>query len=119
MLSGMVMTVAQEGDKVMLGLQGRRFDVLLSCAQAERFAEALELAANGAEREPPSLIQGEPWECKIVSYDGMVGIRFFPPIVGAPNRVPLTASVARQLAGRVTFNMQQAKHKMAFEFHGA
>lgn len=112
-------SVSVDGDKVMLDLHGRRFDVMMSCAEAERFAHALELAANGAEREPPSLNRGQPWECKIVSYDGMVGIRFYPPHVGAPNRVPLTPEIARVLAGRVTFKMQQAKHKMSFEFQGA
>lgn len=92
------MTVTATGDKVMLDLGGRRRDVLLTPLCAARLAGVLDEQAALAERAPPELVRGEVWEVGTDSYDGRVVLRFTPPGLGHPERVPLPASVARQLA---------------------
>jgi hypothetical protein len=110
--------VSSEGGRVVIDLGGRRSDLLLSCAQAERFAGALRLAASEAELAPPSLAKGERWACKAESFDGLVAVRFFPPSVGAPERVPLTPEAARALADAVDWKRQQAEHKLRITLAG-
>lgn len=110
--------VGAEKDLVILHLTRRRSDVLLRCADAEALVRELRAQAVIAEISEPTLMRGEPWSVKVVSYDGMVGLRFFPPHAGAPERVPLPPAVARALADDVEFKSQQARHKMRFVFKG-
>ena len=112
----MAFSVFVEGDKVIVDLGARRRDVLMTCGAAEKFAESLEAGANGAELAVPSLVKGERWAVGVQSYDGQVACRFVGPGPGYPQRVPLTAALARMLAGRVRFKAQQAAYKMRFEF---
>lgn len=108
------MKVFQQGDKVMLDLGGRIRDVLLSCGEAERFAEALERGANGAELAPGELIRGETWNIVVKSFDRRVGIRFIPPDCGYPERVPLPVGAARALARRVREEASWAQYGLRF-----
>jgi hypothetical protein len=108
----MAFAVSHEGDKVVLDLGGRRRDLLLSCAQAERFAGALRRHAAGAERAPPVLARGERWAAKVESFDGLVAVRFFPPSVGAPELVSLTPAAARALADAADWKRSCAEHKL-------
>ena len=109
-------SVGHEEDLVVIDLCGRRRDVLMSCGEAERFAVALEKNAALAELGDPALVRGEPWEAKVESYDGAVAVRFYPPTVGAPERVRMPAAVARAMAARVRFKAQQAAYRMRFVF---
>jgi len=108
--------VRHNGDKVLILLDGRRRDVLLSCAAAEEFAQALRRFAATAELETPELIRGETWEIGVQSYDGYVAVRFHPPTPGNPRRVPLPPAVARALADRTMFKAQQAAYRMRLQF---
>jgi hypothetical protein len=104
--------VRQEADKVIIDLNGRRYDILMTCPQAEEFAYHLEQAASAADLHPKSLVAGEQWGANVESYDGKVAIRFYPPHVGAPERVPLPAAAARKLAKVVREKESWARHKM-------
>lgn len=106
-----MVTVQYEGDRVIVGLQGRRRDVLLTCGCAEEFAMALRGAANGAENQETSLLT-EVWGAKVLSFDGFVAIRFFPPIGTTTTRVPMPAGMARKMADAVDFARQQAAYKL-------
>ena len=108
--------VCQEDDKVIIDLMGRRFDLLITCEQAEKMEQSLRDAANLAETAPASLIKGEQWNLKCESFDGMVALKFFPPHVGAPSRVPLTPVAARAVADAVKFKREQAEHKLRLVF---
>lgn len=108
----MPVTVSAGGDKVWLDLGGRKRDVLLTCAAAEAFARGLEGAAALAGAEPPGLFGGEWWGVRVESFDGFVALRFDPPEVGAPGRVPLSVAAARKLAGLVRDKAAWARHKM-------
>lgn len=111
-----MLSVSQERDRVILDLHGRRRDVLLPCDVALRLAEALETAADLAEREPPTLIRGERWGCQVESAYGQVCLRFTPPDLGNPERVPLTAAAARKLADVIRFKEEQAEHRLRLNF---
>lgn len=108
--------VSQEYDKVVIDMNGRKRDVLLSCAQAERFEEALIDFAAKAELSTPQLIRGEHWSIRVESFDGMVAIRFNPPYVGNPEKVLIPYQVARELAKLVKLKRQQAEYRMRFVF---
>jgi hypothetical protein len=111
-----VLHVDVEGDRVVIDLCGRRRDVLLGCGDAERLARGLRAGADRARRAPPELARGERWDARVESYDGFVALRFLPPAVGAPGRVPLTPAAAEKLADLVDFKRQQAAYKMRFVF---
>lgn len=108
--------VYHDQDYVILALDAKRDYIALTCGQAEELENALLAKAADAGREEPSINQGRPWGCKVVSYDGMVGIKFFPPFGARCDRVPLPPKAARALAGRIAFCRQQAAYKMRFEF---
>lgn len=93
-----MLSVTAAGDKVMLDLGGRKCDVLLTPLNAARLAGALDDQAAVAERAAPELVLGEVWAIRTDSYDGCVALRFTPPGLGSPDRVPLPAGVARRLA---------------------
>lgn len=108
-------------DRLILDLGSRRFDAGMTCGEAEKLVHALRAGANSIDEwlltNPPTMLT-ESWELKVLSYDGAVWIRFYPPRVGATTRVPLTADAARKLADRVEFAAQQAAYKMRFELAG-
>ena len=110
--------VTVEGDRVVLLLLGRRRDVLVSCGEAEKLADALRRGANTAENAKPTLVRGERWEACVESCDGVVGVRFLSPEPGYPQRIPLPPQVARALANRIRFKAQQAAYRMRFVFKG-
>ena len=110
--------VRVENDLVVIDLVQRRFSVLLSCAQAEEFERALGVAARQALLGTPTIAKGERWGVTIKSFDGGVGFRFQPPHVGAPTLVRVPPATAVAMAQQVRFCIQQAKHKMRFEFKG-
>jgi hypothetical protein len=107
-----VLTVRQEGDKVLLDLGGRRRDVLLTPLAAADLAEALEAAADAAARAPAKLFRGEPWGCHVTSFDRHVALRFVGPDVGLPERVPLPPAAARRLAAKLEENASWAGYGM-------
>lgn len=109
------MTVSQDKDRVVLGLTGRRRDVLLDCGAAEELVHQLRGRAAKVELGPPTLVT-EIWGATVESYDGFVALRFSPPGVGGIDRVRLTADMARKLADLVEFKAQQARFKMRFVF---
>ena len=110
------MTVSQERDRVVLGLNGRnRRDVFLKCDEAERLVHQLRGRATLAEKAPQTLCT-EIWGLAVESYDGFVALRFAPPFVGRYDRVRLTADTARKLADLVEFKTQQARFKVRFVF---
>jgi len=104
--------VFNEGYKVIIDLCARKYDVLLSVDDAEKLAEALEKHAATAALEPPELVKGEQWNARVESYDGLVAIRFFPPTIGAVNKVPLPATAAEKMASVIRDKASWAKHKM-------
>lgn len=101
-----------EEDRVVIDLGGRRKDVLLPCRQAYALAVGLDEAAALAEAEPPALALGESWGVEVESFDGFVALRFDPPFVGAPERVPMTPAAARRVASVIRMKASQAEHKM-------
>jgi hypothetical protein len=103
-------TVSQDRDRVVLGLTGRKRDVLLDCGAAEELVWQLRGRAAKAEKEPPTLCT-EIWGVQVESYDGFVALRFAPPFVGRYDKVRLTADTARRLADLVEFKAQQARWK--------
>lgn len=112
-----MLTVATEGDKVMLGLGGRRYDLLLAPDQAEALAEGLLKAAATAEVQTPQLVRGEPWGAKVASLRNLVAVRLFPPGVGAVDRVPLPARAARQLAGELRAKADEARAQLRLRLY--
>jgi hypothetical protein len=111
--------VEVEQDRVVIDLGGRRRDLLLSCSQAYALADGLDAAAAFALAEAPALALGESWGVQVESYDGLVAVRFDPPHVGAPERVPMTPQAARKVAEMVRFKASQAEHKMRLVVKGA
>jgi hypothetical protein len=107
-----VLTVRQEGDKVILDLGGRRRDVLLTPLAADDLAEALEAAADRAARAPAELFRGERWSAHVTSFDRKVALRFTGPDLGLPDRVPMPAAAARALAAKVRENATWAGYGM-------
>ncbi len=106
--------VGIEKDKVVLDLGGRVRDLLLDCDMALELANTLEAWARIAEKQPLAPFRGEPWGCKVESYDGKVAIRFRPPL-GNPTRVPLPAGMARKLAETIRAKESWARHGMRLE----
>jgi len=113
------MKVFQERDRVIIDLQGRRHDVLLRWREGERLIHALRQLADVAEAweaaNGPSLLT-ESWACEVRSRDGYVAIRWRPPGIGYPERVPLPPKAARMLADNVEFKLQQAGYRFEFLF---
>jgi hypothetical protein len=103
-----MLTVRQEGDKVILDLGGRRRDVLLTPLAAADLAEALEAAADAAARAPAELYRGERWACHVTSFDRRVALRLAGPGFGLPGRVPLPPAAARRLADLLRTNANMA-----------
>jgi hypothetical protein len=103
-----MLSVRQEGDKVVFDLGGRRRDVLLTPLAAADLAEALEAAADLAARAPAELYRGERWACHVTSFDRHVAIRFIAPDIGLPDRVPLPSAAARRLADLLRTNANMA-----------
>jgi hypothetical protein len=110
-----MLKVEVEKDRVVLDLRGRRRDVLLDCDQALAMAEALEMMAAAAEVGEKTPLQGKEWGCLVVSYRGFVALRFAPPEVGFPDRVPLPASAALQLAAKIREQESFAKDNLRLE----
>lgn len=110
------MFVGVEKGLVILALESRRHEALITCSAAERLVEALRKAAGLLDGLIPPKVLGEAWGCQVESYDGYVAFKFDPPTVGAPKRVPLPALMALKLADLIEFKMQQAKYKMRFAF---
>ncbi len=108
----MPLTVSYEADKVIIDLGGRRRDVLLYCAAAEELEHALRAAADLAEKELPTPVRGERWGLHVESFDGMVAMRFDPPLGVTKVWVPMPFKVARRVADMVKFKREQAEHKM-------
>lgn len=107
-----MLTVRQEGDKVILDLGGRRRDVLLTPLAAADLAAALEAAADLAARAPAQLFRGERWSAHVTSFDRHVALRFDGPWSGRPSRVPMPPDVARRLAAKVRENATWAGYGM-------
>lgn len=107
-----MITVEVDRDKVLLVSDSKKKDWLLTCDQAFKIAIALETGATEIEKEPPSVIKGELWACRVESFDGLVAIRIEGPELGSSYKVPLPCSVARKLADIIKFKAQQAEHKM-------
>lgn len=114
-----MLSVFAENDRVIIDLCGRRRDVLLKCDAALRLAETLDARADDAAQGPASVFHGEQWGCRVESYDGTVALRFSPPSVGNPERVPLPAAAARQLAGVIRDKESWARHRMRLVVQGA
>lgn len=104
----MRISVHQEGDRVVLDLDGRRRDLLLSPLSALHLAEALEGAAVRAELAEPTLCRGEVWDVFVTSFDRQVALRFTPPLGVTCERVPMPALAARRLADLVRTNANMA-----------
>lgn len=104
--------IYQEKDKVKIDLRSRRDTIYLNCDEALQFADALDQMAVLAEREPAELFRGEPWECKVESWDGGVYLRFVSPQPGHPQVVILPARIARQMAVMVRNKEGFARHNM-------
>lgn len=110
-----MLTVRQEGDKIILDLGGRRRDVLLASMNAVKLAEALERTADMAAAAPAELFRGERWSALVVSFDRKVAVRFTGPGSGDPERVPLTPAAARALAAKLRENASWAGYGMRVE----
>lgn len=102
--------VTAEAGLVVIDLCGRRRDVLLSCDAARATAASLERAADAADMIP-TLFRGEMWNCDVESYDGYVAMRFDPPEVGSPSRVPMPPVAARRMAELIRDKESWARHK--------
>lgn len=101
-----------EKDHVIIDLCGSRTEVLLSCDEALRFAEGLDTAAAEADLYfPKSLNRLQRWDCYIVSFDGKVALRFTPPSLGLPNRVPMPTAAARAIAERIRYEESFAEYR--------
>ena len=103
-----MLKVYAAGDKVLIDLCGRRRDVLLSPLEAVQFADMLDDRAAWAEQAEPELVKGEQWDCHVRSYGGRVVVRFYSPELGLPERVPMPAGAARQLAEVLRANARAA-----------
>ena len=114
-----MLKVYAAGDKVLIDLCGRRRDVLLSPLEAVQFADMLDDRAAWAEQAEPELVKGEQWDCHVRSYGGRVVVRFYSPELGLPERVPMPAGAARQLAEVLRANARAAGYKIRFTTDGA
>lgn len=115
----MTIKVYAAGDKVLLDLCGRRRDLVLTPVNAAALADMLDDRAKWAEGAEPELVKGEQWDVHVRSYGGFVAIRFYSPDLGAPERVPMPAAVARKLAETLRANARAAGYKIRFTTDGA
>lgn len=104
--------VEPSGDKVLISLGARMRDVRLTVDAAKELAQALLNAHSVAERNPPELNRGEPWEIKVQSYDGSVWLRFYPPFGHRAGVVPIPRECVHALADRINFKADQARHRL-------
>lgn len=102
--------VFTEGQRVILDLGGRGYDVFLSPLSAATLADTLQTQARQAAKNDPLPPLNQSWGCQVTNIDRQVVLRVKPPPThpGAPSRVPLSVEAARTLADLLTTNANMA-----------